>query len=74
MVAFNYSTFIWYIVGSYSAMDGCTAINLVSTCQNCFCPTWCCLRCMMAFAGAFTAAQTQNLDEDSFDMLYKTDC
>ena len=25
----NYSTFIWYIVHSYLAMDVCTAINLV---------------------------------------------
>ena len=25
----DYSTFIWYIVHSYLAMDGCTAINFV---------------------------------------------
>ena len=25
--------------------------------QNCFCPSWRCLRCMMAFAGAFTTKQ-----------------
>ena len=55
------------------------------TCQNWFCPSWCCLCCMMAFAGAFTTKQQlihpallcvlwQNLDEDTFDKLYKNDC
>ena len=54
------------------------------TYQNWFCSSWRCLHCMMAFAGAFTTKQqfmhphcivqqTQNLDEDSFDMLYN-DC
>ena len=37
-------------------MDGCTAINFVKR-QNWFCPSWRCLRCMMAFAGAFTTKQ-----------------
>ena len=27
------------------------------TCQNCVCPSWHCVRCMMAFAGAFTTKQ-----------------
>ena len=27
------------------------------TCQNCFCPSWHCLRCVMAFVGAFTTRQ-----------------
>ena len=57
------------------------------TCQNWFCPSWCSLCklcCMMAFAGAFTTKQQlmhphcfvnyDNLDDDSFDMLYKNDC
>ena len=69
---------IWYIAHSHSAMDGCTTINLYKTCQQCCCPSWRCLRIMVAFAGAFTTiihqtAQTQNLDEDSFDMLYRDD-
>ena len=38
-------------------MDGCTAINFVKTCQNCFCTCWCCLHCMMTFVGAFTTKQ-----------------
>ena len=41
----HYSTFIWhFIVQSYSAMDGCTAINLWNTSK--LIPS-CCLRCMM---------------------------
>ena len=27
------------------------------TCQNLFCQSWCCLCCLMAFAGAFTTKQ-----------------
>ena len=56
------------------------------TCQNWFCPSWHCLCCIMAFEGAFTTKRQlihlhcmlcvlwQNLEEDSFDMLYKNDC
>ena len=53
----NYFTFIWYFVHSYSAMDCCTAINFVKHIEINFCPSWRCLRCMMAFAGAFTTNQ-----------------
>ena len=38
-------------------MDGYTAINFCKTCQIWFCPSWRCLCCMMAFAGAFTTKQ-----------------
>ena len=31
--------------------------SICKTYQNCFCPRWRCLRCMMAFAGAFTTKQ-----------------
>ena len=57
-------------------------------CKNSFCPSWCCLRCMMAFAGAFTTKQqfmhSHCIDyvyydkalmiSDSFEMLYKDYC
>ena len=63
-------------------MDHCTAIiKLGKTCQNCFCPSWRCLHCMMAFAGGRELSQQSNnhvsalhcvnLDKESFDMLYK---
>ena len=85
MKACNYSTFIWYIVHLYSAMDGCTAINFVKPCYYCFCPSWHRLCCMLAFAElsqqrnnacirTALCTTTQNLDEDSFDMLYKNNC
>ena len=35
----TYSTFVWYIVHSYSAMDDCTAINLVND-ITILCPSW----------------------------------
>ena len=39
---------------SYLTMDGCTAVKFVKHVKIVFCPSWRCLRCMMAFAGAFT--------------------
>ena len=71
-----------YIVNSYSAMDGCTAINFVNR-QNCFCPVGVVIRCMMAFAGAFTTKQQfmhphcivyhdKTWKKTSFDMLWKS--
>ena len=38
----------WYIVHSYSAMDGSLRLHsnqFCKTCQNCFCPSWRCLCC-----------------------------
>ena len=55
------------------------------TCQNWFCLSWCCLCMHDGICGSFHNKATinasallcvlwQNLDEDSFDMLYKNDC
>ena len=60
---------VWYIVHSYSAMDGCTAINLANHVKIAFWPSWHCLRCMMAFAGAFT---TNNNNSKTF--ISRTHC
>ena len=38
-------------------MDGCTAINFVKHVKIGFWQSWCCLCCMMVFAGAFTTKQ-----------------
>ena len=74
IILLSFGTLIFHI---RPWMAGC--INQIcKTCQNCFCPSWRCLRCMMAFSGAFTTKQhfmhphcIVNLDEDNFDMLFK---
>ena len=42
-------------------MDGCTTLNnqICKTCQNWFCPSWRCLRCMMAFVGPELSQQSK---------------
>ena len=85
MIALLFYFHLVHIVHSYLAMDGCTAINFVKrhTCQNSFCPSWRCLRCMhdmRIFVGTFTTKQQFMHPhcivyyKPSFDMLYKNYC
>ena len=59
------------MVHAYLAMDGCMAnmSKLFLTMLGFFA-----LHDGICGSGAFTIAQTQNMDKDSFDMLYKKDC
>ena len=64
------------------------AQQFCKSCENCFCPSWRCLRCMLALSLRELSQQSnnyscirtslcilwQNFDEDNFDMLYKNDC
>ena len=69
---------------SYSAMDGCTAINLVKHVKIVFIQVAVvCAACHLRELSQQSnnpcirialCTQTQNLDKDSFDMLYKNDC
>ena len=73
-----YSTFILFIIHSYLAMDGCTTINFCKTCQKLFLFKLALIVCgcmvTLNLRELSQQKQTQHLDEDSFDMLYKTDC
>ena len=83
----NYSTLIWYMHVSFIFGHGWLHCNqFCETCQNWFCPSWRCA-CVLhdGICGTFTTKQQinasallcvlwQNLDEDSFDMLYKNYC
>ena len=73
--------YYYYLVCSFSLVETSRLFNVVhifsfafnnpihKSRQNFFCPSWRCLRCMMAFAGAFhNKATKQNLDGDRFDM------
>ena len=73
------------IVHSYSAMDGCTAISFVKRVKIVFvqvgvvCAAWGHLQELSQRSNnscicTALCTTTQNLDDNSFDMLYKYDC
>ena len=77
---------IWYIVHSYSAVDGCTAINFVKhvklvwsklalfVLHDGICRSFHSKATIIINASALLFVLWQNLDEGSFDMLYKNYC